>query len=163
VSRYARLMRRRNAMCRRGSECDHVRAQLGDHDRVRDERLGIRNADEYEAKGGGWDGWLRAVAGTEQQEQNPTRAVRWCPRCRTRQSLELEWGLISGLLVCSSCASQATDDERYNFPDLDPIDEVDPAVTPQHVRLAHVDVITSRSAMRRNFGRESQELAESDE
>jgi hypothetical protein len=149
-------------MCRRGSECDHVRAQLGDHDRVRDERLGIRNVEENdEPKGGGWEGWLRD---TSRGEQSPTPlAVRWCSRCRTRQSLEPEWGSISGLLVCSSCASQATDDERYNFPDLDPIDEVDPVVTPQHVRLAHVDVITPRSAMRRSFGRESQELAESDE
>jgi hypothetical protein len=136
-------------MCRRGSECDHVRAQLGDHDRVRDERLGIRNPDEDdEPKGGGWEGWLRDTT-----EQSPTPlAVRWCPRCRVRQPLEPEWGSISGLLVCSLCTSQAADVESYNFPDLDPIDDVDPTATTQRVRLAHADVVTPKSAIRRDFG-----------
>jgi hypothetical protein len=87
------------------------------------------------------------------EDQNHPLAVRWCRRCRRRCSLEPEWGSVSGLLVCSSCAASANPRTRYNFAEPDPIVDVDPLLVAQHVRLAHVDVLTPRSAIRRSFGR----------
>lgn len=94
-----------------------------------------------------------AATSRGEQEDTPL-AVRWCLRCRRRRSLEPEWGFVSGLYVCSSCVATADPRRRYNFVELDPIVDVDPMLGSQRVRLVHVDVITPRSAMARNFGKD---------